>query len=705
MKKENKKQKLLVSNIAQKLSGMLVIVFVVLIIATSLSASYVIKNTTNHALESIAKANGCQVQEFMNLCRSTGLGLTSQIESLFLAETLNTDVLLELDEDSEAYEGLKLNKYEKELESFLIATAKSTVANNDSVIGIGIMFEPNAFTNEKRDYALYFSEEGNGEIGYAHVGPYDEFSLNDYYQIVVGKKATLFTEPYYYNNMWMITGATPMYVGEKQVGVINIDITMDEFYKLDLTSTQFPSLNTQIVSDQGKIVFDIKDEDHINQVTKDVVFKNEKDIQKIVQYAQQGKPFHVSYQHKDGYKVTSYSYPLTAGDETWQTIATVRTSDINKQVFYTISILFVLCLLAYIIIIVSMRSILKGKLKPIHFVVDAAKEIARGNLDINLNVTTNDEIGELAGEFSKTSEFLGNIITDLSETLRKIANNDFTVETHVDYRGDFEGIKQSILDINRNLQITMEQVTQGANQVSEGADQLSYASQELASATSSENTSVKELSDSIKNMSIQVESNTGYAVEASGLAKVVGEEVQSSNDKMSEMVNAMEEITKTSHDIELIIQNIESIASQTNLLSLNAAIEAARAGEAGRGFAIVADQIRDLAAKSAESAKDTRELIGSSLNAVDQGTKVADDTEQMMQGLAEKILAIVEKIEIIAEASKKQKSAIEKIEHNVADITITMENNSGTSEEYAATSEELSAQAESLKELVGKFKI
>lgn len=169
------------------------------------------------------------------------------------------------------------------------------------------------------------------------------------------------------------------------------------------------------------------------------------------------------------------------------------------------------------------------------------------------------------------------------------------------------------------------------------------------------------------------------------------------------MISAIAEITETSKRIELIIQNIESIASQTNLLSLNASIEAARAGEAGKGFAVVADEIRELASQSAGAAQNTRKLIEESIRAVENGTAIASETENSMLSLVEQIRRIITTIENIAVASNEQKDAIREVESSVAQISDVVQNNSGSAEESSATSEELKAQAETLSALLAGF--
>ncbi|CAI3657202.1 methyl-accepting chemotaxis protein, partial [Clostridium neonatale] len=203
----------------------------------------------------------------------------------------------------------------------------------------------------------------------------------------------------------------------------------------------------------------------------------------------------------------------------------------------------------------------------------------------------------------------------------------------------------------------------------------------------------------------KVKNSTGHAKKTNQIVNELGLHIKESNEKMTEMVTAMDEIEDSSKNIKEIINTIDSIAKQTNLLALNAAIEAARAGEAGKGFAVVAEEVKKLAEESSQAVKDTAELIESSIKSVNNGKEIADTTAVSLEDVVEHTKEAVQLVDNITKLSEEQAISIEQINGGIDQIADVVQSNSAIAEESAAASEELSAQAETLEVMISKFKL
>lgn len=388
--------------------------------------------------------------------------------------------------------------------------------------------------------------------------------------------------------------------------------------------------------------------------------------------------------------------------------------DHGNKLSNTLSILSTVLLIAIIAIIIGVfiasgrigASIAKGISEPLVALAARFKTLAKGNLKDDFpTVDTKDEVAEMTQTANEMKADLELVISDAGYLLSEMAHGNFDCKsTDLSiYTGEFGRLLESMRDLRDRMTNTIRSIGEASSQVSIGSTNLAEGAQSLAEGATEQAGAVEELHATITDIAVNIGKASDQAYDAYLQAKKYADEADNSRVQMQSMVDAMERINETSKKIGNIISEIENIASQTNLLSLNASIEAARAGDAGRGFAVVPDQIRQLAEQSTKSAVDTRELIEGSINEINEGNRAAEQANTSIEVIVNGIEKVAIAAKEVSDVSKEQTLAMNQAEQAINQITEVVQANSATAEESSATSEELSAQADTLDHLISEF--
>ena len=343
-------------------------------------------------------------------------------------------------------------------------------------------------------------------------------------------------------------------------------------------------------------------------------------------------------------------------------------------IMITTMVIFILCFLTIARKIVTTLTIAKQELLiPIVKVSEQMKVLAQGHFDSRLDLPEDDsEVGIMVQAVHFMNDNFTKMITEISEILGQMGQGNYRVEPTEEYVGDFVQIKDSMVKIIADMKKTLSTIQVSAQEIDGGSEQLAQAATDLAEGCTAQASKISEASRMIDAMAKSIEEKARVAQETADISKQSAQTVADGN---------------------------------ANLLSLNASIEAARAGEAGRGFAVVAEQVKNLAEQSTEAAGETTKLIESTIDAVNKGIAIAEETEASMDQVMEEAEASTKRMVDMAQALQAEVSSVQQIDENIAHVAGIVDNNSASSQETAAVSEEQSAQAQTMVQLLHQFQI
>ncbi|MBO5174967.1 MAG: methyl-accepting chemotaxis protein [Eubacterium sp.] len=351
------------------------------------------------------------------------------------------------------------------------------------------------------------------------------------------------------------------------------------------------------------------------------------------------------------------------------------------------------------------KQVIRRVKEPIDIMDHAMDELAKGNLDTKIEYQMQDEFVNMMGNTNFAMQELKRYVDDISMNLKQISAKDIDLKEVQNYIGDFAEIKDSMVEIISSLNTTLKEMKESFGEVCDGADTLAQSAQSMADGAQQQSNHIRSLVDNIGNVSNSVHDSTNKADEVEKLSRDAVQQMQEGEDKMDNLVKAMDLIREESNEIANIIEVIGGIAEQTNLLALNASIEAARAGEHGKGFAVVAGEIGTLAGSSAEAAQNITDLIHKSIAAVNNGVSLTGETVHMMDGITKISEEISSHITEITQATKEQDAYLQDMLTSAGEIAAVVDKNTASAQESSALSQELLSEMENAMELIDQYKL
>lgn len=501
----------------------------------------------------------------------------------------------------------------------------------------------------------------------------------------------------------------PIFDGQECIGYAGAAVYADRLLDalLDLELKGLPESKYVFMNAETGVYLYHEEESLLNAKIQD---EGHQEIIKLAQKENSAGAEAYTYRDEKGKKQFAvYKYLKNRG---WVFMVQADYSEVYRSAITVRILMAIACAAIAAFIILTTLIILRKTGKELMVVENAISNLSELNLSadngLEIFYTRKDEIGMIANATHNVCKHLKAAIEDMERILSEIADGNLTVDVEKNqayYIGGLGMLIDSMQAIRSKLTKVLKEISHVSGQVSLEAGQVLQRAGSLSHGAQEQGLSVQTLSEAVNNIEKQADATARFASLAKEENIQTHHRIETCSNDMLDLMSAMHTIDEKSKEIIKVIKSIEDIASQTNILSLNAAIEAARAGEMGKGFAVVADQVRTLAGQSAQAARNTAYLIGETVTAVEMGSHISELTNQALQEVVASAKNVSDAVTSIFEAADGQAEAVERISQGLKCISDVVESNSDVVKDSAEVSEKMSEQADMLKIQVSKFQL
>lgn len=501
----------------------------------------------------------------------------------------------------------------------------------------------------------------------------------------------------------------PVFDGEQCIGYVGAGVfashLMDALLNLDIKG--MPDSEYAFLNVESGVYLYHQNEELLNTETEDTGYQ---EILRRIREEGSTQAGTYSYRDENGHEqLVVYKYLKDRG---WAFMVRENAANVFRAVTSIRIIVGVLCAIVAVIIVLITLLVLHREGRELMVVEGAIRRLGDLNLAADENLEAfhgrEDEIGKIANTASQVCNCLREAIDDAGRILEEMADGRLNVDLEKNeslYIGDFRVLWESLHSIRDNLARVIRDISQVAGQVNTSAGQVSGGAQALSQGAAEQAASINELVENVAAITAQIQTSSMRCESASQQVDKATGYAAEADIKMEQLMKATKNIEESSAHIVTVIKTIDDIAFQTNILALNASVEAARAGTAGKGFSVVADEVRNLASKSSEAAQNTSGLVNRSIQDVKNGAESTDSAVSAMQVIHSCVQSIKGLMDEIASASVQQSEMIDLVESGIKDISQVVQENASAAEESAAVSQELSRQARTLNQLISRFRV